>query len=45
MPLFSDRDAKKRWANSVAGTGWNMSGFGGQILSGVVRNSIGKVFG
>ncbi|KIM67141.1 hypothetical protein SCLCIDRAFT_14259 [Scleroderma citrinum Foug A] len=42
---YADRDAKKRWANSVAGTGWNMSGFGGQILSGVVRNSIGKVFG
>lgn len=46
-PLCSDKDAKQRWANNVAGTGWNMGmgGFGGRILSGVVRNSVGKVFG
>lgn len=42
---YADRDAKQRWANTVAGTGWNVGGFGGRILSGVVRNSIGKVFG
>ncbi|KAI6044992.1 hypothetical protein EDC04DRAFT_183683 [Pisolithus marmoratus] len=44
---YADRDAKQRWANGVAGSGWNLGigGFGGQIMSGVVRNSVGKVFG
>ncbi|KAG8747941.1 Golgi apparatus membrane protein tvp23 [Ceratobasidium sp. 414] len=44
---ISDRDAKQRWASSVAAGGWNMGmgGLGGQILGGAVRNSVGRVFG
>ncbi|KAI0067710.1 DUF846-domain-containing protein [Artomyces pyxidatus] len=44
---YADRDAKQRWAQNVAGSGWGigMGGFGGQILTGVVKNSVGKVFG
>ena len=43
----SDRDAKQKWANNLASSGWGMGmgGIGGQILSGVVKNSIGRVFG
>jgi len=43
---YADRDAKQRWANSFAG-GWNLglTGFGGQVLGGVVKNSVGRVFG
>ncbi|CAE7188603.1 unnamed protein product [Rhizoctonia solani] len=42
-----DRDAKQRWASSVAGDGWNMGlgGIGGRILGGAVRNSVGRAFG
>lgn len=44
--LYSDRDAKQRWANQLASSGWSMGmgGLGGQILSGVVKNSVGRVF-
>jgi len=44
---YADRDAKTKWASGVAGSGWNMGmgGLGGQILTGVVKNSVGKVFG
>ncbi|PSR72389.1 hypothetical protein PHLCEN_2v11732 [Hermanssonia centrifuga] len=38
-----DRDAKQKWASQL-GSGWGMGGFGGQILSGVVKNSVGRVF-
>ncbi|KAF8609252.1 Golgi apparatus membrane protein TVP23 [Ceratobasidium sp. AG-I] len=43
---YADRDAKQRWASSVAG-GWNMGvgGFGGQLLGSAVRSSVGRVFG
>lgn len=43
----SDRDAKQKWANNLASSGWNMGigGIGGQILTGVVKNSVGRVFG
>lgn len=43
----SDRDAKQRWANSVAGSGWplGMGGFGGQLLTGAVKHSVGRLFG
>ncbi|KAH7924871.1 DUF846-domain-containing protein [Leucogyrophana mollusca] len=43
---YADRDAKQRWANSVASSGWSMGmgGIGGQILTGVVKNSVGKLF-
>ncbi|OBZ79133.1 Golgi apparatus membrane protein TVP23 [Grifola frondosa] len=42
----SDRDAKQKWANNLASSGWNMGlgGLGGQILTGVVKNSVGRVF-
>jgi len=45
--LSSDRDAKQKWASSVAGGAWNLgfSGFGGQILTGAVKKSVGRVFG
>jgi len=43
--LSSDRDAKKRWANNVVSSNWSMGGLGGQMLSGVVKNSVGRVFG
>ncbi|KIO02279.1 hypothetical protein M404DRAFT_27903 [Pisolithus tinctorius Marx 270] len=38
---YADRDAKQR---GIASSAWNV-GIGGQIVSGVVRNSIGKIFG
>lgn len=43
----SDRDAKERWASSVTSGAWNVGfgGFGGQIIGGVVKNSVGRVFG
>ena len=45
--LNSDRDAKERWANSVTSGAWNigLGGFGGQIIGGVVKKSVGRVFG
>jgi len=44
---YADRDAKQRWANSVASSGWNMGigGIGGTIMTGVMKNSVGRVFG
>jgi len=41
---YADRDAKQKWASGIA---WDMGmgGFGGQLLSGMVKNSVGKVFG
>ncbi|KAI6133210.1 DUF846-domain-containing protein [Pisolithus croceorrhizus] len=44
---FTYADAKQRWASGVAGSGWNsgIGGIGGQIMTGVVKNSIGKIFG
>ncbi|EKM83726.1 hypothetical protein AGABI1DRAFT_110354 [Agaricus bisporus var. burnettii JB137-S8] len=44
---YADRDAKQRWANNVVGGSWGIGfgGIGGQILTGAVKNSVGKVFG
>ncbi|KAJ7074904.1 Golgi apparatus membrane protein TVP23 [Mycena belliarum] len=44
---YADRDAKQRWANSVVGAGWNLGlgGIGGQLISGAVQKSVGRVFG
>ena len=45
--MLSDRDAKERWANKLASSGWNMGGFGGiggTIMTGVMKNSVGRVF-
>lgn len=46
MP-FSDRDAKQRWENTVAGSSWTMGvgGLGGQLFTSAVKNSVGKLFG
>ncbi|KAF8225011.1 DUF846-domain-containing protein [Tricholoma matsutake] len=42
---YADRDAKQRWANAV-GSGWGLGlgSIGGQIITGAVKNSIGRVF-
>lgn len=45
LPLVSDRDANKRWAQNVVSSSWSMGGLGGQMLTGVVKNSVGRVFG
>jgi len=44
---YADRDAKQRWASDVASSGWNlgMGGIGGTIMTGVMKNSVGRVFG
>ncbi|KAF8844095.1 Golgi apparatus membrane protein TVP23 [Paxillus ammoniavirescens] len=44
---YADRDSKQRWANSVANSGWSMGigGLGGQILTGAVKSSVGRIFG
>jgi len=45
---YADRDAKQRWANKLASSGWNlggMGGIGGTIMTGVMKNSVGRVFG
>ncbi|KAF9480066.1 DUF846-domain-containing protein [Pholiota conissans] len=44
---YADRDAKQKWANSVSGGAWGLGlgGIGGQILTGAVKNSVGRVFG
>ncbi|KAI9455848.1 Golgi apparatus membrane protein TVP23 [Russula earlei] len=41
---YADRDAKKRWADNVVSSNWSMAGLGGQMLTGVVKNSVGRVF-
>jgi len=42
---YADRDAKKRWAQDVVSSSWSIGGLGGQMLTGVVKNSVGRVFG
>ena len=45
---YADRDAQRRWASAAAGSGnllgFGVGGFGGQLVGGMVRNSIGRVF-
>jgi riboflavin transporter FmnP len=43
---YADRDAKQRWANSAVSSGWSMGlgGVGGQIVTGMMKNSVAKVF-
>ncbi|KAF8463034.1 hypothetical protein JB92DRAFT_3136634 [Gautieria morchelliformis] len=43
---YADRDAKERWASSVTSGAWNVGfgGIGGQLIGGVVKNSVGRVF-
>jgi len=42
---YADRDAKQKWANGVVGGGWSLGGIGGQMLTGAVKKSVGRVFG
>ncbi|KAF8271345.1 hypothetical protein EI94DRAFT_1784187 [Lactarius quietus] len=42
---YADRDAKKRWAQNVVSSSWSIGGLGGQMLTGVVKNGVGRVFG
>ena len=43
---YSDRDAKQKWANGVGGSwGLGLGGIGGQMLTGAVKKSVGRVFG
>jgi len=42
---YADRDAKKRWAQNIVSSSWSVGGLGGQMLTGVVKNSVGRVFG
>ncbi|KAI0053284.1 DUF846-domain-containing protein [Auriscalpium vulgare] len=43
---YADRDAKQRWAANVASSTWGLGGgFGSQILTGVVKKGVGRVFG
>jgi len=41
---YADRDAKEKLASGMA---WNMGfgGIGSQLLTGAVKNSVGRVFG
>ncbi|VDB99843.1 unnamed protein product [Peniophora sp. CBMAI 1063] len=41
---YADRDAKQKWAANAAGWSMGIGGIGGQLLSGVVKNSVGRVF-
>jgi len=45
--IFRDRDAKQRFADRIASSGWNMGfgGISGQILGGAMKSSFGKLFG
>ncbi|THH05102.1 hypothetical protein EW145_g5034 [Phellinidium pouzarii] len=42
---YADRDAKQRWANNMAASGWSMGigGLGGQLLGSAVKNSMDLV--
>ena len=46
LALCRDRDAKSRWANSVISDNWNIGfgGIGGTLVSGIVKQSVGRVF-
>ncbi|KAJ4486355.1 Golgi apparatus membrane protein TVP23 [Lentinula aciculospora] len=42
---YADRDAKQRWADSVVGGGWGLGSIGGQLITGAVQKSVGRMFG
>ena len=46
LTLRRDRDAKSRWANSVISDNWSVGfgGIGGTIISGLVKQGVGRVF-
>ena len=43
--LHSDRDAKQRWAQSAAQSGWGIGGIGGQLLSSAIRGGVSRALG
>jgi len=42
---YADRDAKQKWASSMASGGWNLGigGVGGQLLSSAVSSGVGRL--
>ncbi|KAK0465387.1 Golgi apparatus membrane protein TVP23 [Desarmillaria tabescens] len=40
---YADRDAKQRWANNLSSS-WGMGGITGSLLSGAVKQSVGRIF-
>ncbi|WWC66169.1 uncharacterized protein I206_100070 [Kwoniella pini CBS 10737] len=46
---YADRDAQKRWANGIAASGnlmgFGLGGIGGQLVGGMVKNSLGRMLG
>ncbi|TFL06682.1 hypothetical protein BDV98DRAFT_559817 [Pterulicium gracile] len=44
---YADRDAKQRWASGIVSSNWSLpglGGIGGQLLTGAVKNGVGRVF-
>ncbi|GHJ88624.1 hypothetical protein NliqN6_5026 [Naganishia liquefaciens] len=44
---YADRDAKRQWANQMSSGGFGipgLGGIGGQLVSGAIRNGLGRVF-
>ncbi|KZW02573.1 DUF846-domain-containing protein [Exidia glandulosa HHB12029] len=42
---YADRDAKQKWASGMAGGAWGIGGLGSQLIGGVVKNGVSRVFG
>ncbi|WVN89157.1 uncharacterized protein L203_104373 [Cryptococcus depauperatus CBS 7841] len=46
---YADRDAQRRWASGVASSGnllgFGFGGIGGQLVGGMVKNSLGRMLG
>ncbi|WVF70239.1 hypothetical protein IAT40_005028 [Kwoniella sp. CBS 6097] len=46
---YADRDAQKRWASGIAASGnlmgFGLGGIGGQLVGGMVKNSLGRMLG
>ncbi|WVR06086.1 hypothetical protein IAU60_003114 [Kwoniella sp. DSM 27419] len=46
---YADRDAQKRWASGIAASGnlmgFGFGGIGGQLVGGMVKNSLGRMLG
>lgn len=40
---YADRDAKQRWANNLSSS-WGLGGITGSLLTGAVKQSVGRMF-
>ncbi|PBL00786.1 Golgi apparatus membrane protein TVP23 [Armillaria gallica] len=40
---YADRDAKQRWANNLSSS-WGLGGITGSLLTGAVKQSVGRIF-